>query len=258
MGTSSKRRIYALIARKKVISLKNTGLKAMAKKVKVLNKWRDPKKKKGKEKENAAEENSSDRKSDELVAFINYDCVAFIKDSPGAIVIIDTGASSHMIPHQNLLQNYQSFPKPSTIRGANKGTFNALGIGHLKLTTWVGEKSIDIKLKDTLYAPKITFTLISISQCNNAGYHTKFAHQKCVIKSATGKTLLQAPKLYGLYCLDNELAKNQAYQSLVAISQKTWVYFSESTGTFVETQHDLRRRAQPHWRQDHLPCMYKI
>ena len=127
------------------------------------------------------------------------------------------GASSHMTPHQNLLKNYQSFPKPKTIRGANKGTFDALGTGQLKLTTQVGGKSIDIQLNDMLYAPKIAFTLISIGRCDDAGYHTKFPHQKCVIKSVIGKTLLQAPKIYGLYCMNNELAKNQAYQSLMAV-----------------------------------------
>ena len=72
------------------------------------------------------------------------------------------GASSHMIPQQNLLKNYQSLSKPRTIRGADKGTFDALGIGHLKLITQVGGRSIDIQLKDTLYALKIAFTLISI------------------------------------------------------------------------------------------------
>ena len=59
---------------------------------------------------NAAEESSSDKKSDGSVTFINYDCIAFIKDSTGATVIIDMGASSHMTPHQNMLKNYQSFP----------------------------------------------------------------------------------------------------------------------------------------------------
>ena len=112
---------------------------------------------------NAAEECSNDGKSDKSVPFINYNCVAFIKDSTGATVIIDTVASSHITPHQNLLKNYQSFPKPRTIRGADKGTFDALGTGHLKLTTQVGGKSINIQLKDTLYAPKIAFTLISIN-----------------------------------------------------------------------------------------------
>ena len=93
------------------------------------------KKKKGKEKANAAEESSSNGKSDGSVAFINHDCVAFIKDSTGATVIIDTGVSSHMTPHQNLLKNYQSFLKARTIGGADKHTFDALRIGHLKLTT---------------------------------------------------------------------------------------------------------------------------
>ena len=93
------------------------------------------KKKKGKDKVNAATETSSDGKSDESIAFINYDSVAFIKDSTGATVIIDMGVSRHITPHQNLLKNYQSFPRPRTIRGADKGTFNALGIGDLKLMT---------------------------------------------------------------------------------------------------------------------------
>ena len=37
-----------------------------------------------------------------------------------------------------------------------------------------------------------------------------------MIKSANGKRLLQAPKLDGLYRLDNELVKNQTYRSLTA------------------------------------------
>ena len=83
--------------------------------------------------------------------------------------------------------------------------------------TRVEGKTIDIHLKDMLYAPKIAFTLISIGRCNDAGYHTEFAHQKCVIKSATGKVLLQAVKLYGLYRMDNEMSKDQSYQSFSAI-----------------------------------------
>ena len=103
------------------------------------------------------------------------------------------------------------------MRGADKGTFNALGISDFKLTTRVAGKNIDIHLKDTLYAPKIAFTLTSIGQCDNAGYHTEFAYQKCVIKSATSKILLQALKLYGLYRMNNEMSKDLSYQSFSAI-----------------------------------------
>ena len=116
-----------------------------------------------------------------------------------------------------MLKNYKSFSRPRTIHAADKGTFNAPGTGKLKLNTWVNGKLVDLQLNDTLYAPKITFTLISIGWCDDTGYHTKFAHQKCVIKNSTGKTLLQAQKLYGLYHLDNELPKNLVYQCLMAV-----------------------------------------
>ena len=117
-----------------------------------------------------------------------------------------------MTLHKNLLNNYQTFSKLRSIRGADKGMFDALWTGHFKLSTRVRKKPIDLQLKDTLYAPKITFTLISTGRCDDVGYRTEFSHQKCVIKSANGKT----PKLHGLYHLDNELAKNKAYQSLTA------------------------------------------
>ena len=111
---------------------------------------------------NAAEESSSHGKSDGSIAFINSNCAAFIKDSTGATVIIYTGASSHMTLHQDMLMNYKSFPKPRTIHAADKGIFNTLGTGKLKLSTQVGGKLINIQLKDTLCTPKNTFTLISI------------------------------------------------------------------------------------------------
>ena len=67
-----------------------------------------------------------------------------------------------MTPHQNMLKNYKSFPKPRTICAADKGTFNALGTGKLKLNTRVNGKLVNLQVNDKLYAPKIAFTLIYI------------------------------------------------------------------------------------------------
>ena len=175
------------------------------------------KKKKGRAKVNAAKEEYSDGKSGGSITFINFNCATLIKDSSGATVILDTGVSLHMTPHQDMLKNYKNFLKPRTIWAADKGTFNALRTRQLRPKTKVKGKSVNLQLNDTLYAPNITFTLISIGRCNYAGYQTKFTHQKCVIKNSTGRILLQAPKLYGLYCLDDELGKNQAYPCLSAI-----------------------------------------
>ena len=98
MGTSSKKAHICTNCKKKGHSIENCwdkggGKEGQGPKQKKRSNF---KKKKGKEKTNAAKESSSDGKSDGSVAFINYDCVAFIKDSTGATVIIHTGVSSHM------------------------------------------------------------------------------------------------------------------------------------------------------------------
>ena len=113
-------------------------------------KQKQSKKKKGKYKANAAKESSDGENSDESIAFINFDCAALIKDGSGSTIIIDTGASSHITPHKNLLKNYQSFPKPRIIHAANKASFNGLGIGTLVLLNNINGKMIDISLRNTI------------------------------------------------------------------------------------------------------------
>ena len=95
---------------------------------------------------------SSSNEPDEPIAFMNFDCTALIKDGTGTTQILDTGASSHMTPHRNLLANYSEFSKPRKIRAANKGTFEALGIGTLVMPTKICGKETKIMLRDTLYA----------------------------------------------------------------------------------------------------------
>ena len=137
MGTSSKKVHICTNCKKRDHSIETCWSKGGRKegqgpKQKKRSKF---KKKEEKEKANVAKESSSDRKSDGLIAFINSNCAAFIKDSTGATITIDTGVSSHMTPHQDMLKSYQCFSKPRTICAANKGTFDVLGTGHLKLST---------------------------------------------------------------------------------------------------------------------------
>ena len=117
------------------------------------------------------------------IGFANSECTALIKDGMGATVILDTGASSHMTSHKELLKNFSSVPSPRKIRAVDKETFDALGVGQMVVTTKFNGKPVKITLKDTLYAPQITFTLISIGRCDDAGYHAEFVHNKCIIKN---------------------------------------------------------------------------
>ena len=82
--------------------------------------------------------------------FINLDCTAIIKNGTGDTIILDTGASSHMMPHKVMLENYQNFSMPHTIQEADRGTFEAYGSGQLKITTRVKGKVVNLILKDTL------------------------------------------------------------------------------------------------------------
>ena len=155
----------------------------------------------GKMKVNIANESLSNE-LDKPITFMNFDCTTLIKDGTETTQILDTGASSHMTPHKNLLANYSEFSKPRKIRVADKGTFKALGIRTLIMPTKIHGKNTKIMLRDILYAPDIAFTLISIGKCNDTGYQTMFVQQKCIVKDVKGNTLLEAPKFHGLYHLD--------------------------------------------------------
>lgn len=72
------------------------------------------KKKKGKSKVHTPEE-ASDEEDEIPITFINFNCAALIKDRSAAAIILDMGASSHMMPHQKLLRNYHSFTQPRKI-----------------------------------------------------------------------------------------------------------------------------------------------
>ena len=103
----------------------------------------------------------------------------------------------------------------------------------LVLLNNINGKMIDISSRNTLFAPDMAFTLISIGKCDDANYHTEFGDQKCTIKNSAGHILLQAPKLYGLYRMDHQLAPQKSCHSLLAkemhkklghISQKSMRY----------------------------------
>jgi hypothetical protein len=67
-----------------------------------------------------------------------------------------------MTPHKNLLKDYRTFQTPKCISAANKGIFNALGVGTMISPAQINHKNNKISLKNMFYVPDIAFTLISI------------------------------------------------------------------------------------------------
>jgi hypothetical protein len=98
-----------------------------------------------------------------------------------AIELYDSGASRHMSPSHECFITYQCI-KPIPIKAANKGMFYAIGTGDLRVEVPDGESSTSITLKDILYAPNLSNTVISVNRISLAGYSITFEDSKCIIK----------------------------------------------------------------------------
>jgi hypothetical protein len=104
----------------------------------------------------------------------------------------------------------------------------------LIIPTKIQGRNVDVSLKDTLYAPDIAFTLISLGRCDDAGFQTFFDHQKCIVKDKARKTLIEAPKFHGLYRLDHKPSNITACPSLpVDIHKKTCAYIVQGDQAFI-------------------------
>jgi hypothetical protein len=86
-----------------------------------------------------------------------------------------------MLPSRERFITYQRI-EPIPIKAANKGVFYAIGTGDLRVEVPDGESSTSITLKDVLYAPDLSNTVISVNRISLAGYSITFEDSKCIIK----------------------------------------------------------------------------
>jgi hypothetical protein len=86
-----------------------------------------------------------------------------------------------MLPSHERFITYQHI-EPISIKAANKGMFYAIGTRDLWVEVPDGESSTLITLKDVLYTPDLSNTVISINQISLASYSIIFEDSKCIIK----------------------------------------------------------------------------
>ena len=122
-----------------------------------------------------------------------------------------------MSPFSHHFTNLRSIP-PRPITAANNRVFYATGMGDLRINVPNGSKSTYITLKDALYAPDMTLTVISISKIASAGYSVIFEDKFCKIKNKIGKIVgkIEA-RPNGLYRVDRPIASAAAAQEQVDI-----------------------------------------
>src|SRR5713226_4275496 len=143
----------------------------------------------GKDHANAAEAETSSSEDESWVVIVEVDDVpsqgesystqsalsvhaALTKARPKA-EIYDSGASHHMSPFLHHFTNLHSIP-PRAITAANGSIFTATSMGDLKINVPNGLSSTPITLKDVLYAPDISLTVVAVGKIADAGYSSFF------------------------------------------------------------------------------------
>ena len=85
------------------------------------------------------------------------------------------------------------------ITTADRRLLDAIGMGELELGLPNGSGKTKTVLKNAIHAPKMVFTLISISRLNRAGYSVTFNKGMCTIRNPQNMTIATIPHRDGLY-----------------------------------------------------------
>ena len=106
--------------------------------------------------------------------------------------LYDSGASRHMSPYWHWFTTYHPIP-PCPIYAADQQQFFAIGTGDVKIDVPNGDKVTLITLSDTLHAPDISLTIISINCIANSGHSVLFEGSCCNIKNLKGQIIGNTP-----------------------------------------------------------------
>ena len=88
---------------------------------------------------------------------------------------IDSGASNHMSPNESDFLNYTEFEEPVKVNLADKSHLLALGSGDVGIQLYdINNRTVDVKLKNTLYIPTIQNKLFSVSSAVEIDGAVKF------------------------------------------------------------------------------------
>jgi hypothetical protein len=122
---------------------------------------------------------------------------------------IDSGASDVYSPHREKFTNYRQIDRD--IMTADGRKLKAIGMGDLEINLPNGTSQTTTMFKDSVHAPEMAFTLISISKLDKAKHKVIFHNDLCTIINPKGKTIGRIPHSEGLYRIASADAKSQGY-----------------------------------------------
>jgi hypothetical protein len=150
---------------------------------------------------NAATKESSS--SDDEVMLVSH---AFSAMSRGKW-IVDSGATCHMCNDKEQFGELNRLRRPQEVSLGDGHVLEATGTGTVTLEMLLPDGSSQrCKLKDVLYVPKLSYSLLSVSKASEAGKATKFSKSECEILNENHRVIAFATRVGSLYFL--ELCRN--------------------------------------------------
>lgn len=107
---------------------------------------------------------------------------------------IDSGASRHMTPHKNILNNHKQCDIRNIVT-ANNARLKVNGVGNVNLR--IDGHSVEIC--DVLHIPELTANLLSVKRIVEKGNRVIFEGSNCNIFNQDNKLLLKCPAENGVY-----------------------------------------------------------
>jgi transposase InsO family protein len=114
---------------------------------------------------------------------------------------LDSGASSHLVLDQNMMQNACFKPNIKEIIAANQSAMPVLCSGDVNIVTVTPNCKYEVTLKDVLCVPNLTTNLISISQLIKNGNKVEFKEKSCNVYNKHNELVAVADLVDGVYKL---------------------------------------------------------
>lgn len=196
--------------------------------------------------------------ADERISPAAATALAQLRQSPDAHVtvdIYDSGATSHMTSLFHRLENYREIPIRS-IRAANSEAFQAVGMGDLRVLAPNGRNFTRYLLKNVLYTPAMSATLISLGRLDDKGLClTMFRGKLRITRGLNGESIAEIPKLNGLYRVHHTEAAHVT-TTTPAISLLDSYRMKQETERklpVIDTSQDNEVAAYAHWNEVPVP-----
>jgi hypothetical protein len=158
--------------------------------------------------------------------------------------IVDSGASLHFCPKRLKFETFEPIAS-ALIRTADGRTFNGRGRGNVWISLPNGSTHTDVILRDTIYAPKMVFTLVSVSCLNNANGDVQFHGGMCTTSSPDGWVIGKVPHADRLYHLSvTKEDKPTAQYANVALRKLTMYEAHHTLGHihYAAVKHAMKSR----------------